>query len=66
MRCAECRWWGEEESYAWCEGFRPCSVDGQDESEYFVGGGDSNDGLYTGPEFFCKHYAKRIADVERT
>jgi len=32
--------------------------------EFFVGGGDNNDSLYTEPDFWCKHFEERTAGTK--
>ena len=63
LRCAECRWW-DEECYAWWGGCRPCNAVPRTGSECFVGGGDNNDNLYTGPEFFCKNFERQVDNAK--
>ena len=48
IKCKGCRFWGAGK-HEWM-GCRPCHYPGY---LFFVGGGDSNDGLYTMPNFGC-------------
>lgn len=59
--CRNCKHWGLKGLSPWF-GCLPCQgIDSSPtpESSCFVGGGDDNDSLYTGPEFGCTLFSPK-------